>query len=98
MCSWTPRTDGTGAGITIPADPQAKPFAEAMFKFLTDSACEGKTLVRPNPVWKLPGGLSEKIARDGFYLLRPELMGPVPGVECRGWRSTSAEKLVYRFI
>ncbi|KAF7340361.1 Zinc-binding oxidoreductase [Mycena venus] len=69
------------SSITISADPQAKAFAEAMFKFLTDGAREGKTLVRPNPVRKLPGGLSEKIARDGFYLLRPELMGPVLGVE-----------------
>ncbi|KAJ6569060.1 chaperonin 10-like protein [Mycena capillaripes] len=89
-------------GITIPADPQAKAFAEAMFKFSTDGAREGKTLVRPNPVRKLPGGLSEKIARDGFYLLRPELMGPVLGVEAprteEYMRPISGEKLVYEFI
>ncbi|KAI1092822.1 GroES-like protein [Rostrohypoxylon terebratum] len=86
-------------GMTIPANPQARQFAVDFYKFLSSRAQRRETVLEPNPVRIMPGGL-DKIAQDGFALLgsirvsdreasnrTEEYMRPI-----------SVEKLVYPLI
>ncbi|KAI0894412.1 GroES-like protein [Annulohypoxylon nitens] len=55
-------------GLTLPANPQARKFAVDFYKFLSSGTEHGKSMLEPNPVRIMPGGL-DKIASDGFALL-----------------------------
>ena len=89
--------EGLGAevqyqGINLRASPQARSFAAAFYRWLSDG---GK--LRPNPVREMPGGL-ERVVEDGFALLGGgNVMDRNVKRDEDGWmRPLSAEKMVYR--
>ncbi|KAF1810165.1 GroES-like protein [Eremomyces bilateralis CBS 781.70] len=78
-------------GFTVPTSPEARAFAVAFFKWLS----EGGEL-SANPVRLMPGGL-DSIVKDGFLLLGPGSMEDREHTRTESWmRPISAEKLVYR--
>lgn len=78
-------------GMTIPASTEARAFAVAFYKWLSESVP-----LKPNTVRLMPGGL-EKVVSDGFTLLGGAGMGDRKQGQSISWmKPISAEKLVYR--
>ncbi|KAI1212778.1 GroES-like protein [Annulohypoxylon truncatum] len=69
--------------LTIPANPRAREFAVDFYKFLSSGAERGETVLEPNPVRIMPGGL-DRIASDEKSGRSEDYM-----------RRVSMEKLVY---
>ena len=80
------------AGMTLPANAEAREFAVAFYAWLS----EGRNIV-PNPTRIMPGGL-EEVVEDGFLLLGTGSMADRGGDrrEEEHMRPVSGEKLVYR--
>ncbi|KAK0738694.1 hypothetical protein B0T18DRAFT_422609 [Schizothecium vesticola] len=77
-------------GFVVPASAEARAFAVAFYKWLS----EGKNL-EPSPVRMMPGGL-ERVVEDGLALLGPGKMED-RGSRTEEWmRPVQAEKLVYQ--
>lgn len=88
-----------GVDLQHPRDPAARGFGVQFFRYLTNSAIEGRTVVQPNPVRSMPGGL-ERIVPDGFALLSSGVMassfaGQGHARKEEYMRPISGEKLVY---
>lgn len=78
--------------IAFPASPEARAFAVAFYKWLS----EGGKKLEANPIRLMPGGL-ERVVPDGFALLGSGMMEDRErGREEEWMRPISAEKLVYR--
>jgi NADPH:quinone reductase-like Zn-dependent oxidoreductase len=78
------------AGMTLPANPEAREFTVAFYRWLS----EARKIV-PNPVRLMPGGL-EKIVDDGFVLLGDGSMDDRRQDRREDWmKPVSGEKLVY---
>ncbi|CEL08186.1 hypothetical protein ASPCAL11338 [Aspergillus calidoustus] len=96
-----------GGGLVFPAPPSARAFAVKFFEWLGSGVDEGKVVLRPNPVRRMPGGL-ERIVPDAFSLLSgmvSERSGPPANGEEqeRGgfeehMRPISGGKLVYSLV
>lgn len=77
-------------GFVVPASAEARAFAVAFYKWLS----EGRNL-EPSPVRMMPGGL-ERVVEDGLTLLGPGKMED-RGSRTEEWmRPVQAEKLVYQ--
>jgi NADPH:quinone reductase-like Zn-dependent oxidoreductase len=77
--------------LVVPASLEARAFAVAFYKWLS----EGGKLV-PNPVRNMPGGL-ERVVPDGFALLGSGSMGDREQERMEEYmRPLSGEKMVYR--
>lgn len=77
-------------GFVVPASAEARAFAVAFYKWLS----EGRNL-EPSPVRMMPGGL-ERVVEDGLALLGPGKMED-RGSRTEEWmRPVQAEKLVYQ--
>ena len=77
-------------GMNLPASLQARAFAVAFYKWLSDGG-----RLQPNPLREMPGGL-ESIAVDGFRLLGSGSMADRDAKSDQAWmKSLSAEKMVY---
>jgi NADPH:quinone reductase-like Zn-dependent oxidoreductase len=80
-------------GFTVQKSEEARRFAVAFYKWLSD----GGRLV-PNPLRLMPGGL-ERVVKDGFALLGSGKVGERNVIGGEEWmRPVSAEKLVYLAI
>ena len=78
-------------GMVLPASQEARSFAVAFYKWLSEG---GK--LKPNPLREMPGGL-ESIVDDGLRLLGSGTMGDRHTKSEKDWmRPLSAEKMVYR--
>jgi NADPH:quinone reductase-like Zn-dependent oxidoreductase len=78
-------------GMILPASQEARGFAVAFYKWLSEG---GK--LEPNPLREMPGGL-ESIVDDGLRLLGSGTMGDRDTKSEKDWmRPLSAEKMVYR--
>ena len=78
-------------GMSLPASQEARRFAVAFYKWLSD----GGKLV-PNPLREMPGGL-ESMVDDGLRLLGSGTMRDRDMKSEKEWmRPLSAEKMVYR--
>ena len=78
-------------GMSLPTNADARAFAVAFYKWLSDTGG-----LQPNRVRLMPGGL-DKIVEDGFQLLGSGSMGDRKEDRFEAWmRPVSAEKLVYR--
>ncbi|KAI1141112.1 GroES-like protein [Hypoxylon sp. FL0543] len=83
-------------GLTIPANPRARNFTVEFYRFLESGYARGETILEPNPIRIMPGGL-DRIVPDGFTLLG-SLYGSERGASGRMedyMRPISMEKLVY---
>lgn len=79
-------------GFTVRKSPAARAFAVEFYKWLSGAV---GTVLKPNPVRKMPGGL-ERVVNDGFKLLGTGTMGAREMSRSEEWmRPVSAEKLVY---
>lgn len=77
-------------GMTLPASQNARAFAVAFYKWLSEG---GK--LAPNPLRVMPGGL-ENVVDDGLRLLGSGTMDDRKQVSGKEWmRPLSAEKMVY---
>lgn len=77
-------------GMTLPASQEARNFAVAFYKWLSEG---GK--LKPNPLREMPGGLGN-IVDDGFRLLGSGTMGDRDAKSEKAWmKPLSAEKMVY---
>lgn len=80
-------------GMNLPASQEARNFAVAFYKWLS----EGGRL-KPNPLREMPGGL-ENIVDDGFRLLGSGAMGDRDAKSEKAWmKPLSAEKMVYKIV
>jgi NADPH:quinone reductase-like Zn-dependent oxidoreductase len=80
-------------GMNLPASPDARAFATAFYRWLS----ECQPLI-PNPVRLMPGGL-ERIPLDGFVLLGGGVMEDRSQSRSEEWMGRiSAEKLVYTVV
>ena len=78
-------------GMILPPSPQARSFAVAFYKWLSEGGSLG-----PNPIQEMPGGL-ENIVDDGFGLLGSGTMGDRNTSSEKQWlKPLSGEKMVYR--
>jgi len=78
-------------GMMLPASPEARAFAVAFYKWLS----EGGRL-EPNPLREMPGGI-DSIVDDGLRLLGSGTMTDRETKSDKDWmRPLSAEKMVYR--
>ena len=78
-------------GMSLPASLQARAFAVAFYKWLSEG---GK--LEPNPLRDMPGGM-ESIVSDGFQLLGSGTMGDRNVSSEQAWmRPLSGEKMVYQ--
>lgn len=77
--------------LVVPTSPDARAFAVAFYRWLSDGG-----RIWANPVRLMPGAL-ERIAQDGFALLGPGTMQDRKLERTESWmRPISAEKLVYK--
>ncbi|KAI2467865.1 GroES-like protein [Annulohypoxylon bovei var. microspora] len=99
LCRQNAFADSTYLGMTIPANPQAREFATEFYKFLGSGAGYSETMLEPNPVRIMPGGL-DRVAPDGFALLSSVRVSDREASDrSEGYmRPISLEKLVYSLI
>ncbi|KAL4896471.1 chaperonin 10-like protein [Aspergillus ambiguus] len=86
-----------GDGFVFQAPPEARQFATKFFEFLGSGVDSGKTVLQPNPVRRMPGGL-ERIVPDAFTLLSglvSERNVTDPSSAEGHMQPISGEKLVY---
>ncbi|KAL3440516.1 chaperonin 10-like protein [Aspergillus insuetus] len=92
-----------GGGLVFPAPPAARAFAVKFFEWLSSGFDDGRVLLQPNPVRRMPGGL-ERIVPDAFSLLSGMVsVRSAAGNEEEGegeehMRPISGEKLVYSVV
>ncbi|KAJ0413148.1 chaperonin 10-like protein [Aspergillus carlsbadensis] len=96
-----------GDGLVFSAPPSARAFAVNFFEWLSSGFNEGRVVLQPNPVRKMPGGL-ERIVPDAFSLLSGLVSvrsgaaakegGQQGGEVEEHMRPISGEKLVYSIV
>ncbi|CRG91355.1 hypothetical protein PISL3812_08403 [Talaromyces islandicus] len=79
-------------GVTLPANPEARRFAAAFFKYISNTS-----FLLPVPIRLMPGGMDEIIS-EGFAVLRNSSLTSGTGLDRKEahLQPVSMEKLVYK--
>ncbi|KAK1143702.1 hypothetical protein N8T08_006102 [Aspergillus melleus] len=84
-------------GVTLPANPEARRFAAAFFKYIGQGPTSGSNVLQSVPIRLMPGGL-DQIHSDGFAVLRNSPLASNAGSDKKiepHLQPISMEKLVY---
>ncbi|GKZ21900.1 hypothetical protein AbraIFM66951_007331 [Aspergillus brasiliensis] len=85
-------------GVTLPANSEARNFAAAFFKYISQEPTSGSSVLQSVPIRLMPGGL-DRIISDGFSVLRNSSLGSKAGSHLKKdahLQPISMEKLVYK--